>query len=132
MKIEYPKCRAVPHPYLGKKLVTEPRHYDPFQTDWEGQQEYGADWTPNRDQVWEAIQGKCVICGEPADDAHHVKARRKKGGNVVENLRPLCRQHHREAKRRNSPTSHMLRETPPGSGELDALKGARPVRGAML
>lgn len=132
MKVEYPRHRAIPHPYLTPAPVTEPRHYDPFRADWTGNQELGADWTPNRDRAWNASQGTCVICGEPAYDVHHVKARRKGGGNAVENQRPLCRKHHREAERRNSPTSHQLRETPPVSGEPDAPKGARPVRGAML
>lgn len=37
----------------------------------------------------------CIACGVMADDAHHVKTLKSGGGDVPENLMPLCRLHHR-------------------------------------
>jgi RNA-directed DNA polymerase len=132
MRIEYPRDKALPNPYLQGEPVKEPHHYDPFLAEWMGHEEYGSDWTSARDEVLEKVGETCIFCGKEAVDVHHLTARQKQGGNVTTNLVPLCRQHHRQAERRNSVVSHKLREILLGSGEPDALKGACPVRGGGL
>lgn len=36
----------------------------------------------------------CLACGRQPVDAHHVKSQGSGGNDVVENLMPLCREHH--------------------------------------
>jgi hypothetical protein len=52
-----------------------------------------------RESVFERDGGKCVICGEPAKDAHHIIERRlfSNGGYFLENGASLCEKHHIEA-----------------------------------
>ena len=38
--------------------------------------------------------GKCLICGCPANDGHHFIFRSQVGENVPENIVPLCFDHH--------------------------------------
>jgi 5-methylcytosine-specific restriction endonuclease McrA len=85
-----------------------------------------------RDAVWEQAEGRCAICGETAEDVHHIKAKIAGGGNVTSNLVPLCHLHHQEAGRRNSAVGQQLRQRSPDSGELGARKRAHPVRGEGL
>lgn len=135
MPVEYPKDRFIPHPYLGAKPVQEPKHYDPFLPEWTGRQDYGADWASARETALARTGGACVVCGirEDVEVHHYIRRKAVGGGNVQANLLPLCRTHHRQAEQRNSPVSQSLREISQlDSGEPDALKGARPVRGETL
>jgi hypothetical protein len=52
-----------------------------------------------RESVFARDKDKCVICGEPAKDAHHILERRlwADGGYYVSNGVSLCEQHHLEA-----------------------------------
>ena len=56
-----------------------------------------------RNRVFERDGGKCVICGEPADSAHHIIERRlftspeELGGYFLNNGASLCETHHRKA-----------------------------------
>jgi len=52
-----------------------------------------------RKQVFERDNYKCVICGKPAKDAHHIIERRlfADGGYYLDNGASLCEQHHIEA-----------------------------------
>jgi len=52
-----------------------------------------------RESVFERDGHKCVICGEPAKDAHHIIERRlfKDGGYYIDNGASLCEEHHIEA-----------------------------------
>lgn len=52
-----------------------------------------------RNGVFERDNHKCVICGAPAKDAHHIIERRlfKNGGYFLENGSSLCETHHLEA-----------------------------------
>jgi hypothetical protein len=49
-----------------------------------------------RDAVFARDGGKCVICGQPAADAHHIIERRlwPDGGYYLENGASLCAEHH--------------------------------------
>lgn len=133
LPIEYPAFTKQPNPFLGEQPVPEPEVMDPYAATWTGHHRYGEDWKPARDEVWEQSEGKCFICGEPAEDVHHIKAKAVRGQNGLPNLAPLCHQHHLEAARRNSAVSHQLRKTTtPGSGEPDEGKLSRPVRGEGL
>lgn len=133
MKIDYPKHRVIPHPFLvGHIASLDHGHYDPYLNDWRGHRTYGPEWETARQAALDAYEGKCVICEEAADDVHHVTARRKGGSHASSNLIPLCRTHHREAERRNSQVSHQLREMTLVSGEPDEAKVSRPVRGGVL
>jgi RNA-directed DNA polymerase len=135
MPIEYAKYRATPNPYLLDAPVVDARHLDPFLTTWEATQAYGADWHDAREAALALTQGTCAICGiDDGVEVNHITPKRKRGGNVVENLIPLCRTHHRQAEQRNSDVSHQLREMNKllRSGEPGALKGARPVREGTL
>ncbi|MHB8574084.1 MAG: group II intron reverse transcriptase/maturase [Dehalococcoidia bacterium] len=136
MPIEYPRNKAIPNPYLLEAPVPEPWHADPFRsTKWNGNQEYGANWTEARAQALATTSGTCAICGTDGGvEVNHITPRRKHGGNSPENLLPLCRTHHREAERRNSAVSQQQREilATLRSGEPGALKGARPVREGAL
>lgn len=135
MPIGYPRYKAIPHPYLSGQPVEEPAHYDPFMNSWTGNQAYGPDWRAAKDEATDRTQGTCAICGKPGVEVNHITRKRSGGGNVPTNLIPLCRTHHRQAERRNSQVSHQLREINKailGSGEPDAMKVARPVRGEVL
>lgn len=132
MKVAHPEYRQVPNPYLGGTPVKEPEQPAPYRHAWNGGSPYGSDWTTAKEQVKAEVGARCVICGATSVDIHHRKAKAKGGGNVLTNLAPLCRRHHRLAERRNSSTSHQLRETLRGSGEPGAVKVARPVRGEGL
>jgi RNA-directed DNA polymerase len=132
MKIEYLYFRAIPNPYLSGESIRDQHHPDPYKSSWNGFDRYGEDWRSIKEEVAAQFGNKCVICGEPRVDYHHLKAKKKGGGNHLENLIPLCRKHHDEAEVRNSSVSHLLREIRLGSGEPDALKDARPVRGEGL
>jgi len=132
MPIEYPYYKAIPNPYLAGKPVEEPRHQDPFLAEWTGIREYGADWRNTRDAIRER-DGGCVVCGEPEVEIHHIRPRGTSGGsNDPTNLVALCRKHHREAEDPTRPAYQIIREKPLVSGEPDAVKAARPVRGASL
>jgi hypothetical protein len=52
-----------------------------------------------RHQVIERDGSRCVICGEPAQDAHHILERRlfEDGGYYLSNGAALCAKHHLEA-----------------------------------
>lgn len=52
-----------------------------------------------RESVFKRDKHKCVICGEPAKDAHHIIERRlfSDGGYYVDNGASLCEKHHIEA-----------------------------------
>lgn len=52
-----------------------------------------------RNGVFERDNYKCVICGEPAVDAHHIMERRLfiNGGYFLDNGASLCEKHHLEA-----------------------------------
>ena len=54
-----------------------------------------------RESVFKRDNYKCVICGEPAQDAHHIIERRlfDDGGYYVENGASLCGLHHIEAEK---------------------------------
>lgn len=135
MPVDYPRHRAIPNPYLqSEAAIEEPRHQDPFRATWMGFNRRGSDWRPAIEAVRETHDNRCVICGTTEGiEVHHITARRKGGGHGESNLVPLCIQHHRDAERRNSAVSHQLRKiTKPSSGEPDAVKAARPVRGEGL
>jgi RNA-directed DNA polymerase len=135
MKIEYPRHHVIPNPYLSGHPVTEPRHYDPFMSEWTGTEEYGEDWTAAKEQALERSNGKCEVCGTDQEvEVHHVKARKRGGTNVLKNLIPLCRTCHRRAETPTSKVYYQIREilSQLDSGEPGALKGARPVRGEAL
>ncbi len=130
MPIEYPFYKAIPNPYLAGQPVEEPRHYDPFLAEWAGHQGYGPDWRSTRDAIRER-DGGCVVCGDPDVEIHHIRPRgTSRGSNAPTNLVALCRQHHREAENPARPAYRLIREIPLVSGEPDAVKAARPVRGA--
>lgn len=38
----------------------------------------------------------CLICARQPVDAHHVKSQKSGGDDSVQNLMPLCRNHHQE------------------------------------
>jgi len=52
-----------------------------------------------RQNVFARDENKCVVCGQPAVDAHHLIERRlwSDGGYYIENGVSLCAQHHLEA-----------------------------------
>lgn len=52
-----------------------------------------------REGVFKRDNHKCVICGDPAKDAHHIIERRlfDNGGYFLENGASLCHKHHLEA-----------------------------------
>lgn len=52
-----------------------------------------------RNAVFERDKHLCVVCGEPAVDAHHIMERRlfKDGGYYLNNGASLCEKHHLEA-----------------------------------
>ena len=133
LKIEYPTLHKPFNPFLGADPVPEPYVVDLYAAAWTGYHDYGEDWKPARDAAWLETEGKCAICGEPAEDVHHITAKLAGGGNVTANLVLLCHLHHQEAGRRNSAVSQQIAsEAKPGSGELGARKRARPVRGEGL
>jgi RNA-directed DNA polymerase len=135
MPIEYPDCRVIPNPYLDGKPVGEPRHFDPFMVEWQGDLTYGASWTDAKERALALTNGTCAICGiDEGVEVNHITPRRKHGGNVEGNLIPLCRTHHRQSEKRNSTVSTTQREIIAilGSGEPDAVKAARPVREGTL
>src|SRR5260221_219878 len=49
-----------------------------------------------REAVFERDDHKCVVCGKPAIDAHHIMERRlwQDGGYYLENGASLCEEHH--------------------------------------
>jgi RNA-directed DNA polymerase len=133
LKIEYPTLHKPFNPFLGMNSVPEPYVVDLYAAAWTGYNDYGWDWKPARDTVWMESEGKCAICGEPAKEVHHIKAKVAGGGNVITNLVLLCHLHHQEAERRNSAVSQQIAsDAKPDSGELGAWKRARPVRGEGL
>lgn len=134
MKIEYPRHRIYSNPYLLASPVKEPEHHDPHQMTWGGYRAlYGPEWEPIRNAILRKYDDTCALCGSTDDvEVHHIKARKQGGSHAETNLVPLCRQHHRQAKRRNGPVSHQLRKILLNSGEPDAVKVARPVRGEGL
>lgn len=52
-----------------------------------------------RESVFQRDQNECVICGNPAKDAHHIIERRlfTDGGYYLDNGASLCEKHHLEA-----------------------------------
>jgi RNA-directed DNA polymerase len=120
LKVNFPRFRKRPHPYLGESPVTDPPPGDPYAARWTGVSAYGEDWTSARETARGRMDGQCVICGNPTVEVHHRKAKANGGGNGQPNLVLLCRRHHRQAERRNSMVSHQLREITLGSGKPDA------------
>lgn len=49
-----------------------------------------------RESVFSRDNHKCVICGNPAKDAHHIIERRlfSDGGYYIDNGASLCEEHH--------------------------------------
>jgi RNA-directed DNA polymerase len=119
MPVEYPRHRIVPHPYLLGRAVVEPWHRDPFRTRWDGWREYGDDWRPAMEAAAERAGNACVTCGATDDvEFHHIKARRRGGGNTPRQPRaalrtvPPCRRTPQQ--RGQSPTapdSHLTLES---------------------
>lgn len=63
------------------------------------------------EQVFARDNHKCVVCGEPAVDAHHLIERKlwDDGGYYLDNGASLCEEHHWEAEITNiSPTQLRL------------------------
>lgn len=56
-----------------------------------------------REGVFKRDNHKCVVCGAPAIDAHHILERRlwSDGGYYLENGSSLCEKHHIEAEKTN-------------------------------
>lgn len=54
-----------------------------------------------RNSVFERDGHKCVVCGKPAKDAHHIIERRlfSDGGYYLDNGASLCEEHHIEAEK---------------------------------
>jgi len=50
----------------------------------------------NRKLINEIKKRPCVVCGAPADDAHHFKTQGSGGDDTEMNLLPVCRIHHTE------------------------------------
>ncbi len=49
------------------------------------------------DQNLELVKNQpCKVCGKRPVDPHHIRSRGAGGGDELENLLPLCRQHHVE------------------------------------
>ncbi len=154
MKVEYASYRKIGHAYLtvgdqeainaklAEQANLEPKHLDPFTPQWQGNRGYGGgargegtEWQVARDETLQKTNGACAICGKSEYvEVHHIKAEGKGGGHVPTNLIPLCRSCHRKSEKRNSEVSHKLREiiSQLSSGEPDASKDARPVRGETL
>jgi RNA-directed DNA polymerase len=130
MPIEYPFYRAIPNPYLTGQPVMEPRHYDPLLAEWDGNRAYGPEWRTIRDAIRER-DGGCVVCGSAEVEIHHIRAKgTSRGTDHPTNLVALCRKHHRESENPVNALYHLIRENALVSGEPDARKRARPVRGA--
>lgn len=58
---------------------------------------------------WQAIadakQGPCRVCDDkPPNELHHIISRAQGGGDVAENIAPLCHDCHGFITRRNQPT----------------------------
>ncbi|HET9017362.1 MAG TPA: group II intron reverse transcriptase/maturase [Thermomicrobiaceae bacterium] len=133
MQVEYTRHRAYPNPFLaGHTATLDHGHYDPLRSAWKGHRGYGPEWEAARSTVLRIYRNTCLVCGGPAYDVHHRKDHRPRGGHNIATLVPLCRKHHREAERRNSEVSHLLRDLTPDSGEPDEAKASRPVRGETL
>lgn len=65
-----------------------------------------------RESVFERDNHKCVICGEPAKDAHHIMERRlftNTHGYFIDNGASLCQEHHIRAEETNL-TCEEIRE----------------------
>lgn len=62
-----------------------------------------------RNGVFERDGYKCVVCGEPAADAHHIMERRlfPDGGYYIDNGASLCPIHHIEAEKTNLSTEYI-------------------------
>jgi RNA-directed DNA polymerase len=131
MKIDYVRHRVIPHPYLTGQPVQDAAPQDPFHVTWDGAtNRRGNDWTPTREQALAETGHTCAICGRSDGvEVHHIEPYRPGRANRVENLVPLCPEHHLAAGRRNSEVSQRLREIKKqlGSGEPGAVKVARPV-----
>ena len=56
---------------------------------------YGAAWQARRARVLKESP-YCAMCGERATDVHHIIAISDGGTDDRSNLRPLCREHHKE------------------------------------
>lgn len=54
--------------------------------------------------------GTCLACSRPADDPDHIRTRGAGGGDTVENVAPLCREHH--AERHHRGVRHMWTKYP--------------------
>ncbi len=71
----------------------------------------------------------CLACGRSPSDAHHITTKGAGGGDVPENLMPLCREHHTLWHQRGP--GHMIRTFSRVRGWLehwdrtDILKHAR-------
>ena len=48
-----------------------------------------------RSAIWNIQEGKCLLCGKPIEQYHHVRERRKDGSEAVRNRVGLCRCCHR-------------------------------------
>jgi 5-methylcytosine-specific restriction endonuclease McrA len=57
-------------------------------------------WRKVRRHVLKRDGYRCVLCGRPARDVHHVHEHALGGLDVPDNLISLCAEHHREQHRR--------------------------------
>ena len=62
-----------------------------------------------REGVFERDDYKCVVCGNPAQDAHHIIERRlfTDGGYYLDNGASLCGDHHLEAEQTTISTATL-------------------------
>lgn len=59
-----------------------------------------SDWTAIREAVLIAHGRRCAVCGEEADEVHHIRPRHLGGKDHPRNLVPLCEACHDELHRR--------------------------------
>ena len=56
---------------------------------------YGHQWEKLRQEIIDRDGGKCVRCGEPANEVDHITPKSRKGKDIKSNLRLLCGKCHR-------------------------------------
>ena len=62
-----------------------------------------------REGVFNRDKHKCVVCGQPAQDAHHILERRlfASGGYFLENGASVCAEHHLDAEATTLSCDHL-------------------------
>lgn len=94
-----------------------------------------------RQAVFDRDQNKCVICGEPATDAHHIMERKlfPNGGYDPDNGASLCEQHHWQAETTVLSASEIRRAAivrrvvlPPNFGPGNYDKWGNPILSSGL